>query len=565
MKQNIGTIVYGSLTDGFLMRIASRIPVDAVKTGKFVAIAGNRCTFFSLITDLKLEVAHPDVLLFPPTSDERLLHEAIRERSLYATAVLRPLLMLNEYRQKMPVKSIPPHFAPVYDVDAADVALIFGDPHDRSQRYFTVGTPLDMDTPVCLDLEAIAERSNGIFGKTGTGKTFLTRLVLAGLIKHNKAVNLVFDMHSEYGLQARKEGAGKAFVKGLKTLFPDKVALVSLDPASTRRRGSAPDVALTLSYQSVQVQDIMSLQHELNLHATACEAAYLIAAKFKQQWLEELLNHGEDIKEFAALVGAHPESVAALYRKLKQIERLPFFVRKKSDDRLRDEVGGEAPPLMSSGSSETRTVSRYRAGTGGQDPINQMIDYLDRGVSVIIEFGNYTSTFCYLLLANIITRRIHELYTEKTEKFLGSHRKEDEPKKLMITVEEAHKFLNPQAARQTIFGTIAREMRKYYVSLLVVDQRPSGIDDEVLSQIGTKIIAQLNDEKDISAALTGVANALQLRTVLASLDSKKQVLLIGHAVPMPVVIETRSYDEAFYAAMEGVVRTDVDALVREMF
>ena len=96
----------------------------------------------------------------------------------------------------------------------------------------------------------------------------------------------------------------------------------------------------------------------------------------------------------------------------------------------------------------------------------------------------------------------------------------------MITIEEAHKFLNPSAARQTIFGTIAREMRKYYVSLLVVDQRPSGIDPEVLSQIGTKIVAQLNDEKDIQAALTGVNNASNLRSILASLDSKKQALLL---------------------------------------
>ena len=100
-------------------------------------------------------------------------------------------------------------------------------------------------------------------------------------------------------------------------------------------------------------------------------------------------------------------------------------------------------------------------------------------------------------------------YIAKTELFLGSQKKEDEPKKLMITIEEAHKFLNPQAARQTIFGTIAREMRKYYVSLLVVDQRPSGIDPEIISQIGTKIVAQLNDEKDIQAVLTGINNATQ--------------------------------------------------------
>ena len=97
-----------------------------------------------------------------------------------------------------------------------------------------------MTTPVCLDLERLTERSNGIFGKTGTGKTFLTRLVLAGLIKNEKAVNLIFDMHSEYGLQARKEGKTSIFVKGLKTLFPDKVVIFSLDPESTRRRGGKP-------------------------------------------------------------------------------------------------------------------------------------------------------------------------------------------------------------------------------------------------------------------------------------------------------------------------------------
>ncbi len=154
----------------------------------------------------------------------------------------------------------------------------------------------------------------------------------------------------------------------------------------------------------------------------------------------------------------------------------------------------------------------------------------------------------------------------KTEKFLGSQKKEDEPKKLMITIEEAHKFLNPSAARQTIFGIIAREMRKYYVSLLVVDQRPSGIDEEIISQIGTKIVAQLNDEKDIQAVLTGVSGASNLRAILASLDSKKQALLLGHALTMPIVIQTREYDEQFYRAMDTQVSSkQIDQFVQELF
>jgi len=536
MKKNIGTIISGSLTDGLTMRLAPKTDLETIKTGKFLCITGAHHRFFSLITDLTLEVTNPDILLFPPSEQETLLSNLLHEKDIYATAVLKPMLMLGRDLQPKPVKTIPPHFAQVFEADHKDVALIFGDENDPSKNYFNIGVPLDMTTPVCLNLDRLTERSNGIFGKTGTGKTFLTRLVLAGLIKNEKAVNLIFDMHSEYGLQARKEGKEQSFVKGLKTLFPDKVAIFSLDPDSTRRRGGNPDVAITIPYQSVQVEDILSLGSELNLHATALEAAHLIAAKYKHEWLNALLSSGDNLKEFAENIGAHTESIAALYRKLKRIERLPFLIN-ASGSALRD-----------------------------QNVIDQMIEYIDKGINVIVEFGNYTQTFVYLLIANIITRRIHRKYIEKTEHFLGSQNIQDEPKKLMITIEEAHKFLNPQAARQTIFGTIAREMRKYYVSLLVVDQRPSGIDEEILSQIGTKVVAQLNDEKDIQAALIGIAGASNLRSILASLDSKKQALLLGHAVTMPVVVQTREYDESFYQAMaDQVSKKQIDELVNELF
>ncbi|MBI2775349.1 ATP-binding protein [Candidatus Dependentiae bacterium] len=535
MKNKLGYIISGSLTEGFVMRITNAAHLEEIKAGKFVCIAGDHHTFFSLITDLSLAVTHPDILLFPPSEKEKLLAKILAKKDIYATASVKPMLMMTKEQRVIPVKTIPPHFAPIFEADKKDIALIFGDENDTKTPYFNIGCPLDMDTPVCINLERLTERSNGIFGKTGTGKTFLTRLVLAGLVKQDQAVNLIFDMHSEYGLQARKEGS-HSFVKGLKTLFPSKVALFSLDPQSTRRRGATPDVEINLPYSAVHVEDILALQEELNLHSTAVEAAHLIAARHKHEWLGVLLAQGDRLKEFAAEIGGHPESIAALYRKLKRIERFPFF---------RHAAGGN-----------------FREGSS----IDQLIEYLSKGISVIIEFGNFTSSLCYLLLANMITRRIHTEYIEKTEKFLASQRAEDEPKKLMITIEEAHKFLNPHAARQTIFGTIAREMRKYYVSLLVVDQRPSGIDPEIISQIGTKIIAQLNDDKDIQAVLTGISNAHHLRGILASLDTKKQAMIVGHAVAMPVVVQTREYDEVFYRAMAPQVSAkQIDVMIQELF
>ncbi|MCH7802124.1 MAG: ATP-binding protein [Chloroflexi bacterium] len=189
----------------------------------------------------------------------------------------------------------------------------------------------------------------------------------------------------------------------------------------------------------------------------------------------------------------------------------------------------------------------------GHDSVRHILDYLDRGMHVVLEFGRYGRDLAaYILVANLITRRIYERYAELTERAMGDQNQE--PKPLVITIEEAHKFLNSSVAGQTIFGTIAREMRKYNVTLLVVDQRPSSIDDEVMSQIGTKIICLLDSEKDVDAVLTGVSGSRKLRQVLSRLESKQQALVFGHAVPMPVVIRTRDYGTAeSYKELAGFV------------
>ena len=91
-------------------------------------------------------------------------------------------------------------------------------------------------------------------------------------------------------------------------------------------------------------------------------------------------------------------------------------------------------------------------------------------------------------------------------------------------------------------------MRKYSVTLLIIDQRPSSIDAEVLSQLGTRITALLSDERDIDAVFTGT-RASHMRQTLATLDTRQEVLIFGHAVPMEVVsCGTREFDERSTAA-----------------
>ncbi|MDB9445815.1 helicase HerA domain-containing protein [Anabaena sp. CS-542/02] len=541
-SQPLGSVIQGSLTGGLEVRLHPDISVEDMRVGKFLVVHGLRSRFFCMLTDVALGTSNPRIIANPPGWEDTFLREVLAGSGTYGTINLAPMLMFTPESDEssnhttngfvkspnglasfqpqtsttmelLPVKTIPSHFSQVYEASEEDFRRVFGWEDDPHRRNFSVGKPLDMDVPVCIDLNRFVERSNGVFGKSGTGKSFLTRLLLAGVIRKNAAVNLIFDMHSEYGWEAVAEGKNVNTVKGLKQLFPGKVEVYTLDPQSTKRRGVRDAQELYLSYEQITVEDIKLCSRDLGLSEAALDNASILYNEFGKSWIPQLFNMtGEDIKMFCEEKPGHPGSITSLQRKLLRLDSL-----------------------------------KYMRGVCPQNYISKIIQSLEAGKNVVIEFGSQSNMLSYMLVTNMITRRIHEEYVKKADKFLQSKNPCDRPTPLMITIEEAHRFLDPAIVQSTIFGTIARELRKYFVTLLVVDQRPSGIDNEVMSQIGTRITALLNDEKDIDAIFTGVSGAGGLRSVLAKLDSKQQALILGHAVPMPVVVKTRPYDTKFYA------------------
>jgi DNA helicase HerA-like ATPase len=520
------------LQHGLTLKLADTVSVEQLRAGKFVVIEGESQRFFSLVTDVALGATDPRTLSQPPddTLQGALLRRILTGIGTFGEATLKPMLMLDRSAgadELRPVKTIPTHFRPVFEATEADVAAIFGSEdvaiagsEENARRYFHVGEPLDMETPVCLNLDRLVERSSGIFGKSGTGKTFLTRICLCGILRAKKAACLIFDMHSEYGWQGTFEGGGGS-VRGLKQYFGTDVQLFTLDPESSRRRGVQTDFVVRIPFSQIEPEDILLLADEMNLTPTAAETAYALHREYGDSWLHTLLGlDSEALAAFSEKRNVNSSAVATLQRRLQYLATAcKGFLVESVPDPLRD------------------------------DAVRAILSRLEQGTSVVLEFGTQSKTLAYMLVANVLTRRVHATYVRKTEESLGDpgHK----PRPLVIAIEEAHKFLAPSLVSQTIFGTIARELRKYNVTLLIVDQRPSGIADEVLSQIGTRITCLLNDEKDIDAVLTGVPGARELRSVLASLDSKQQALVMGHAVPMPVVIKTRTYDDAaFRQAMQ---------------
>jgi uncharacterized protein len=347
----------------------------------------------------------------------------------------------------------------------------------------------------------------------------------------NVASALVFDMHNEYAFDD-SDSDRQVHVRGLKSMFGQRVQVAALGKGATV--GShTPDFTLELALSDFGTADITLLSGALNLTDTAAVTLNALVGAFKEEnWFAEFMKlqpgavetdpesgktqpAPNSVAYWARRNNIHDSAAEALHRKLKRIYDKPYIVER---------------PAMKA--------------------VDAIVDKLENGRHVILSFGAHESDLDYLLVSNILTRRIREHWVAKTEEF-KSLSQSPAPKPLLIAVEEAHKLLSPQMSGQTAFGTIAREMRKYFVTLLVVDQRPSGIDDEVMSQLGTRITGWLGDEDDIRAVLTGLAGREQLRGMLARLQEKEEVLLLGWGVKMPIPIRSRRYDERFYADMKA--------------
>jgi DNA helicase HerA-like ATPase len=520
--QRLGIVVGGSLSKGLDVKLDPSTVIEGLAVGRYVVVRGQTGRrFFSIVTDVQLDALNPLIEKAPPEPSDPFLARVYQGTAVFGRIHVAPMLVLDPSspstgaREPKPVKTIPTHFTPVYPASEEDVGLIFG--QEGQPGYFYIGDPLEMEgIHVALDLRRFVERSAGVFGKTGTGKTFLTRTLLAGLTREGVAVNLVFDMHNEYGWKSQDEARQE--VKGLRQLFPTgQVSVFTLDEASSRRRGSKVDGVVRIGYDQVEPEDVDSLSSLMALSEVQVGALYFLRRRLGQRWIARLLDERDPLEELEDTLERgtiHGGTLGAIQRKLGMFRRFDF-------------LQAQVP----------------------EDPIRQILDYLARGVNVILEFGRYGNSLeAYLLVANYITRRIHAHYVRRKEAAQGGQG--EEPRPLVITIEEAHKFLDPAVTQHTIFGTIARELRKYNVTLLIVDQRPSGIDPEVMSQIGTRVTCLLDDEADIRAVFSGIGGAGALREVLARLDTRQQALILGHAVPMPVVVQTRTYGTPeFYAEM----------------
>ena len=483
MTGKIGEIVAGSVREGLIAKLSMPNPED-LEVGYPAIVEGPAYDYFCLVENVYNEESDIANELAGSALSEAGALGAIATQGFngpvfYAKALLRQIQRIRKSDGKvMEPQTIPPYFAECRHATREDVELIY----ERTEKSAPLGTIRGVEAfHIHMDFDKLTQKPFALFGRTGSGKSVLNKLICLATLATDASSILLFDMHSEYGMYSKADGS-----KGLKYFFPEKVQVFSLD------RKNPEATTFILDPREITPGDLLVALQDLS--GGMVDTLYNIDKWRRGRGLDlitavdtvTVADLGEDV--------AHEMSLSGLKRRMTRLSRIPFLHE-------------------------------------GKDSFGLMMERVKEGKSVILDFGDYgTDPFFYLFVANIVSRRLFETYTERNL---------DLPR-LTLFLEEAHKFLGPEVASYTIFGRLARETRKFNLILALVDQRPSRISDEVTSQLANRFVLSLKDPNDLEHALSGVSERGMWESIVRTIPPQV-VAVIGDAIRIPTVLNVLEY------------------------
>ncbi len=171
--------------------------------------------------------------------------------------------------------------------------------------------------------------------------------------------------------------------------------------------------------------------------------------------------------------------------------------------------------------------------------LKQFLGYLDRSNVSIIDLSGVPFEVLSITIS-LISRLIFDFCFHYTK--LKHERDELNNVPFLLVFEEAHNYV-PQnggadykASKKSI-ERIAKEGRKYGISLMIVSQRPSEVSSTIFAQCNNFISLRLTnmaDQSYIKNLLPNNTNAVA--DVLPTL-SPGQCLVVGDATPIPVIVK----------------------------
>ena len=345
-----------------------------------------------------------------------------------------------------------------------------------------------LDVPVYINGKNALTHHILIPATTGRGKSNLVKVILWNLIGRGYAGVLVLDAHNEYYNYAKN---GKRYGLKYHPHAKENVIYYTTSPAPGER-GLRINIKKVRPWHLREIVEFSSAQED---------ALYLFHKEYKERWIERLLLSQEGMK------GVKVETLASLQRKIK--------VALEIDMNSKGEIY-ERGSIFS--------VSE------GERTIADICDYLEDGKIVILDTSSLSQEI-ELLVSGMIMSEMFSRYKHYKEQGIL-----DEKPVVSVVIEEAPRVLGE--GKSNIFGTIAREGRKFHIGIIAITQLSSMIPREILANLNTKIILGNEMSSERNAIIGSAAQDLSKDDkMIASLDKGEAIvssIFTKFAIPLQI-------------------------------
>ena len=431
----------------------------------------------------------------PETTKSKEHVEGIKKFSSKEVALKGEISILGEIKESNNnvylnlLKTPPPPASDIYEAETEVLKKLFG---EKDKRFIKIGKLLsqDEDIPVYINIEQIVLRHLAILAITGAGKSNTVSVLLENIINLNGTV-LVFDFHGEYvNSEFKKDGKNK--VNEIKPI---------INPALLKPKEFASLVGIK---SNAYIQ--------LRYFKIAFE--YLVEKLKKDKGLD--WQNKITTEEF----------LADLKTVLELLKDEESDIRKeKIKGKIREESLYEVINKIEEMELELGHIIKL-----GSKPL---IEKIKNGYINIIDFSELDEEVADTICSNILRWSLEE----RKKAVRRGDGKLKQP--LLIVIEEAHILAGDKRNTQSKYyiSRIAREGRKFGLGLVIVSQRPKGLDKEILSQMNNMIILKLvepEDQKHVQSASESLSQ--ELMSYLPSLNPG-EAILIGNMTKIPLLVK----------------------------
>jgi len=445
----------------------------------------------------------------------------------------------------------------VHIVTESDLSKIFG---ERLQDHFEIGTLSSSDSiKVSLDLNKLVTRHSAILGSTGAGKSTSTASILRSLVagqdnelKLPSARILLIDIHGEYSSALSDHAKTFSIDSTTNKLFipfwclsPESLMDFLLGTLNESSRALYLDKTVEERKHAITANDLTGIEPEKITSRTPLP--YRVKKIWHEICFEDNVNWLDKEKEQPA----YKDNEKGDFEKLIPPRFIPPGAGSTPPFKGGQGLLRKQLDLMKSRLLDTQYSFLLNPGPWNPDKdgkiekdLGDLIkDWLGHEKPItILDLSGMPSARLSLLLGAIL-----DILFE-TALWGRNHKSGMREKPLLIVLEEAHRYLSKaeNGLAKSMTQRIAKEGRKFGVGTMLVSQRPSEIDETILSQCGTIISLRINNSTDRSIVKSAMSEGLS--GIIDSLPILRtgEAIIVGEAAKLPTRCKFTELPEGKY-------------------